>query len=253
MPVVEFLPRPRRVFIWLGVIWSLFVVAYGASQYVNNHVDGLSDRAKSFVKMLDLDAPAAIPQAYQALCLLVISALCLVIARHCRVMGERLGGYWLALAAIFLFLTFDGLCNIHNQFHVKSAKTQEERDAQGIFYFSWTIAYGAALIPIGLLFLRFLLKLPRKFGVLIFIAGVTFVIGALGMEMLYGLFLSRNHGQQRNDVTQVLVTAEESLEMLGEMLMIYACMAFMSEKGIGCHIRPRQSFAPDPIASRQAR
>jgi len=77
------------------------------------------------------------------------------------------------------------------------------------------------------MFLPFVLRLPRKVGIMIIIAAVIFISGALGLEMAAGAYLS-----EVEDLTSALQTPryrmmtnlEEGLEGLGVVIFIAALL-----------------------------
>jgi len=93
----------------------------------------------------------------------------------------------------------------------------------GVFYFGWVVPY---LLMIGFLvpiMLRFLMALPPKSRRWFLAAGVTYLSGAIGMEMLDGRYLEARDGAK--DLTYGLLTVvEEGLEMIGLVVFIHALL-----------------------------
>jgi hypothetical protein len=226
---MEFALRPKRTFIIMGFVWSALVLIYGITQYC--HVRLHMEDTRHLVKFFDLDGKANIPQTFQAIGLLAIAFFLFGIARHNRAQNNPLTIYWKVLAWIFVFLTFDGICGIHNQMHAFHAKNDEEQRKQGVFFFSWTLAYMGLMLPVGIWYLNFLFKLPRTLAIEILVAGVIYVMGAMGMEMVYGWFRA-HYGHVRGSTVAILTTIEESMETLGEMLMLYTLLKHMADQKI---------------------
>ncbi|MTI21386.1 hypothetical protein E1176_10175 [Fulvivirga sp. RKSG066] len=78
------------------------------------------------------------------------------------------------------------------------------------------------------IYIQFVFKLPKKTKKRIIIAAILFIGGAMGLEMLGGNH-AYNHGREGLTYA-VLYTLEESLEMLGVIVLIYALLTFQSEK-----------------------
>jgi hypothetical protein len=77
-------------------------------------------------------------------------------------------------------------------------------------------------------YLRFLRNLPARMRTLLLLAGGLYVGGALGFEILSGMHAVK-HGQE-NAVFAILVTIEETLEMLGVAVFIYALLCQLESR-----------------------
>jgi hypothetical protein len=250
--------RPERTVLIMGILWCGMTAAYAATQYYARHpalakIERLESSGhplasrerqailnpRGVVKLFDLDGEQNLPALYQTLSLGFIAVLLFAIASQRKSVRDPLTLYWSVLACIFVFLMFDEGCSIHNNFHIYSAPNDAEQKKQGLFYFSWTLAYGALMVPVGLWYLRFLVKLPRSYGWRIFVAGVVYVTGALGLEMLFGDYLAHG-GAFHSRMELIFTTIEESLEMLGMLLFIHVLLHYMVEHAV--------AFAVVPIA-----
>jgi hypothetical protein len=97
--------------------------------------------------------------------------------------------------------------------------------AKGFLYFTWIIPFGVlVLIFIGL-YGKFVFSLPKKIKILFITAGSIFLLGSLGMEAIGG-FWADGLGT-RNFLYAMIVTLEESLEMIGILVFIYALMQYI--------------------------
>ncbi len=127
--------------------------------------------------------------------------------------------YWLVLAFLFSFLAADELLSFHEQLILPLRSYFE---LTGYLYFSWVLA-GMLLVLIVLLSsLSFLRSLPRYFFKRFLIAGLIYLTGVIGMEMIgakeaydsgyiYGWVATKERG-----VTYaIIVTIEETLEICG--------------------------------------
>jgi hypothetical protein len=106
----------------------------------------------------------------------------------------------------------------------------------GPFLFAWVIPYGCAVVVIGFLYLRFVLRQPARTRRLIVAAGSVYLAGALGFELIGGWYLSR-HDEIENFNYLLLVAAEEFLEMVGSVLFIYALLDFLGNQLQGGPLR----------------
>ena len=90
------------------------------------------------------------------------------------------------------------------------------------------VPYGIAIGVIGLAYLPFVFELPKETRNHFLLAGVIFVTGAFGVEML-GAREADLYGYET--VTYcVLYSLEEMLEMLGIVLFIYALLSYLARQ-----------------------
>jgi hypothetical protein len=198
------------------------VLAHLAGRYSALHLG--HDTLHGLVPLFDLDHEQNIPTFYSAAAILLTSALAAITAgTRWRTPGTgRL--FWGALAAILLVMAFDEACQLHERL------TPLGRDLLGLphdAYFAWTLPMGIVVLAIGLAFARFVLRLARPIRNLIVLAAAVFLTGAMGMEILGGV-MDRDPG----NVARVLViTLEETLEMLGIVLLIRALLLNLEDQG----------------------
>ena len=212
---------PRRVLVTLLVIIALLVVASSAG--VTWYLHYTPEKLPLLVNLFNLNAEANIPTFFSALLLFASSVSLAVIGTGHRARGEPFIP-WLALAVIFLFMSVDEIATLHEQL---SFWLQGRLHTSGYFFFAWVIPYGIATAVIVILFSRFLFRLPIRTRVLFIVSGATYVAGALGFEMLGGNYIRPG---ARDSVFTVYYTFEESLEMLGIAVFIYALLGYMGEQ-----------------------
>jgi len=92
---------------------------------------------------------------------------------------------------------------------------------------TWIIPGSVTVLIFGLLFLRFVLNLPQKTRYLFIIAGVIFVMGAIGFEYVAREYWERGYSL-RSMTYAAISTVEEFLEMIGVVIFIYALIDYMN-------------------------
>ncbi len=125
---------------------------------------------------------------------------------------------------IFVFLSFDEAFAIHDQM-VFSIRKRLTNDLGGLLYEGWVIPYSALVAFLSVYFLKFVLALPKKIRTFFIIAGIIYLLGALGFEFLEG------YEEKRNGHSLAfwwLNTIEEFLEISGITFFIYALLRYMS-------------------------
>ena len=213
---------PRKVLITMVSVIGLLLFAniLGlVSTYVFHHpyLYGLID-------LIDFDSEKNLPTLYSSLQLMLASSLLVVIGSRHKSSGESYAP-WHALAAIFLYLGIDEFVQIHERF---LDFVREDFQLTGLFYYAWVVPYGIGVLTFVIAFSKFLMKLPRKTARWFIASGAIFVTGAIGFEML-GARHYEAYGLD-NVAYSILYTCEESLEMLGIALFVYALLAYVANE-----------------------
>ena len=208
--------NPKTIFITLLILIICLLIANLIGIVATYFFE--YDDAGGWVALFDFDTEKNIPTFYSSLALMLCSVLLLIIF-----IKQRKPGYphlhWLGLAVIFLFLSIDEAISIHER---SIEPLREILGTSGLLYYAWVIPYSLGLIVLLALYFGFLLNLPKKIRDLFILSGVVFVSGALGIEMIGGLY-TELHGT--NNLTYSLITTcEEFLEMLGIVIFIYALL-----------------------------
>lgn len=186
------------------------------SRFVFEH-----DYVYGLIGLFDFNTEKNIPTFYSSVALIIASLLLLFITNLHK--KEQLPYVlWGVLSFIFLFLSIDEISSIHEKLN---EPIKNNIDATGLLYFAWVIPYGIALIAFVAAYLKFLLKLPKTTMRLFILSGSLFVLGAIGFEMLGGWQAELNGN--RGLLYAIFYTFEESLEMLGVALFIYALLEYI--------------------------
>jgi hypothetical protein len=99
---------------------------------------------------------------------------------------------------------------------------------------------------LGLVYVPFLKRLPKQTRNLFMAAGVIYVGGAVGCEMIGALIVERSGLWSPAFALEVLV--EETLEMSGIALFIYAITSYIQSEFPGMSVRASFNPAPRPAA-----
>jgi hypothetical protein len=198
-------------------------------------------------RLFDLDQEMNVPTVYSALAIAVCAALLAVIARSQRLhRSARHGRPWLLLSLIFVGLALDELLSFHEELLGRIDLGGFSRFTA----FSWVVVGAGFVVILAVAFSRFLIALPATTRRLFLQAGVLFVGGSLGMEVLGGHY----GGPGRQDSLAYLIVAhvEEVLEMAGIVVFLYALLAYLRRETpvvvVRLHIQdegsPRQDDEP---------
>jgi hypothetical protein len=236
---LEIVIRPRTVTRVLLVVVAIVAVTGTIANLVIYQVAPTPDhKIARLMQRFDLGHEPSIPALYSSIALLAASVLLLTIGVAKRNTRDRFAYHWLALAAIFLVLAIDEAVMFHEML------VNSMRDAfqlGGIFFFPWVIPAMFAVLIVGLLYLRFLAHLEPRTRWLFVAAATLFVGGAVGMEMVAGVIIEEHGvatvGDASSEVIEevgaasirhtIVQTIEESLEMLGVVVFIYALLDYL--------------------------
>lgn len=191
----------------LGII-STFYFGYGS--------------VKGVVPLFDFNTEKNIPTFFSSLLLLLSATLFLIIANHHKKLNTSYWP-WVGLSVIFLLLAIDETSVLHERL---GAFLHESLNTSGIFLFAWIIPYGIALFVLLIVYAKFLRQLPSETRTLLIIAGIVFVIGAIGFEMLGG-----QHADEygyKTFIYSVFYTFEELFEMFGVSILLYALLSYIT-------------------------
>jgi len=203
---------------YFSLYWQFFIL------FVLNSIDIVSvyylDNKHIWGGRFSFNKEGNFPSLYSAFAIFFASGLLYIIAKSTKRKKEYYN--WMGLSFVFLFLSLDEWFSLHEKLAVP---TRELLSTSGIFTFAWIIPYGIVLLIFTLAYLRFLFYLPKKTKYLFVTAGSIYVAGALGMEMVGGMIYEL-YGRH-NLYYAIEYTIEESLEMIGIVIFIYALMGYI--------------------------
>ena len=228
----------KKIFYYLILLISSLIVTSAVGQlyrYFINDIDLLVFLAKLFY----VDRERNIPTAYSSIALMLCCILLALITVLKNNQRDSYTVYWRYLSVIFLFLSVDEIVSIHERFG-GPVKLILNIDAVSPLYFAWVVPGIIFVFLLGLIYLRFILSLPTKTRFLFTIAGITFLVGAIGMEMVSGWYASSHGGyasSRGSAIYVMIVHLEEFLEMLGIVIFIYALLQY-----IGSYVESTQIY-----------
>ncbi len=214
--LIEFSPR-KSLLVLLSII-ALLVLANIAGIFARFAFD--EESLFGLVGLFDLHSERNIPTLFSSLQLTLAGLLLFLIGRKHQSNGKKYIA-WIVLAAIFLFLAIDETAAIHERL---GDPLRSVLSPGGFFYFPWVIPYGIAVLLILVCFSRFLMQLPKPINTWFLASGAIYIGGALGSEML-GARHKELFGSD-NISYALYYTVEETLEMLGIALFIYALLKY---------------------------
>lgn len=207
----------------LGMVAVLLILASAGVQlasYLTGH-----DYIYGLVPLFHLEAEQNIPTFFSTFLLLFADILLWTITILKRNQTAPHVSYWALLSFGFFFMAADEAAHIH-ELLIRPTRMLLGNGNLGIFYFSWVIPGIALVLVLALFFLKFLLHLPPKTRPAFLTAATIYIGGAIGFELIGGQIYEL-YG--RNLLYNIISTTEESLEMAGIIVFIWALLLYIAE------------------------
>lgn len=216
--------KPSTVARILGAVACFLVLASIGGQF-SKFVLG-HGTLKGFVDLFNVDLEKNIPTFFSVLLLLFTSLLLALITLINRKKRTAHVLKWAILSSGFMFLAYDEAFQVHEKL-IKPIRVLLGGENLGVFYFAWVIPGIAVVLVLALFFLRFMLHLPTKTRLRFLVAVILFIGGAIGIELIGGSYAELNGTQ--NLMYSIIVTIEESLEMGGLIVFIWALLRYCDD------------------------
>jgi hypothetical protein len=222
-PATNLTLDPRKITLILAALAIVLIFASIMGDILEYSIP--NDRAAiRFNKKFNVDLEMTVPTYFNALILLFSGVLLTIIALLKRKTRDPNTIHWFILAFLFWFMAMDETISLH-EFLIKPLR--DAFNTSGFLYFAWVIVAIPLLIMLALTYRKFIQALPKWARILILLAGTIYVASALGIEMVGGWYFERFGGNQIPYI--VLTTIEETLEMAGILIFIYALLRYLSE------------------------
>jgi hypothetical protein len=190
------------------------------------------DYVFGFVPKFDLDGEINVPTWFSSTLLLLAGLLLLYIAAASRRDRDRWARHWLFLGWVFLLLSADETSGLHG---LLSGPLRSALRLSGALYHAWVLPVGAAVAMMGFAYLRFVSSLPEPTRRLFIVSGVVYIVGAIGFELPEGMYRTAV-GENVTIAYGFLTVLEETFEMAGVVLFIYALLRFIERRWGGIRI-----------------
>ncbi|MCJ7702377.1 MAG: hypothetical protein MUO62_12405, partial [Anaerolineales bacterium] len=178
-----------------------------------------------FRMKVNINREANIPTFFSTLLLLLAALLLWVIGAQERNNKQPFGVHWTVLGVIFLILALDEASGLHERVEDLVKRLYA---FSGLFHYAWVVPAILFVFILGIIYLRFFLAQPRHIQGMLLVAATTFLMGALGAEMVNGWY--RDTIGMTRAIETLLTTTEETLEMLGVILLIRMLMIYLRER-----------------------
>ncbi len=176
-----------------------------------------------FSDIFNVGTERNIPTLFSVLLLWTSAFLCALITFIKKARRERYIIHWGLLSLIFILLGWDEGVQLHDALTNTVLATNLSSIAgikkQGIFTFNWVVIAIPIVFLVGLFYLKFIWSFAPKQKQVLIIAAITYVMGALGMEMI-SAWIYDTIGNHKL-IYIFTSTSEDLLEMSGVVIFIY--------------------------------
>jgi hypothetical protein len=198
----------------LIVLFALTTLAMGIAQTIG------SEWGMAFFSPLDSGAESSVPTWFSVVLLGFGALAAFAIAAVTRPGRERRG--WLILAVALTAMSIDEGAAIHERL---IEPVRDAVDASGLIYHAWVIPGIIVVVLFVIAMYGFWRRLPRRTRLGLLAALGLYLAGAIGMEMLGGLFLTSDGPGASTGLTSL---GEELLEMAGTAVLLGALLTHLS-------------------------
>ncbi|NEX95111.1 hypothetical protein [Caulobacter sp. 17J65-9] len=231
---------PAAVPLCLGVLAAV-LVALSAGQDLFLAFSPSLDAQR--IWLLDLDYEYNFSTWFSSAVLLGAAIQLFEIAEQARLASDRFFAHWAILSLSFAALSADEFIGLHERM---SDVLQASLDTHGALYPAWVIPVLIVCAAGAFAYRGFLKALPWPVARTMLLAAVLYIGGAAGFEMAAGGFFENDTTDQQ--AYRVVTTLEESGEMAGAILFLYA-LALHRRGAEGTRPKPRP-FGASPATDR---
>jgi len=220
----------------LMVLVVLNLITIALENYLNNHTDSTITGSQAFkgyvTGMFSFDVEKNIPSYFSTITFLISAILLFGISSQVKSSNQPLNfRKWYLMGCTFVWLALDELFSLH-ELLIKPTriflKNMLQQENLGFLHFAWVLPYVLLFVFMGLYFYKFIFGLPRKTLINFIAAGVVFITGAVGLEMVGGYYVSSG-GNELNMTYKLCTVLEEVLEILGIIIFIYSLIKHIEE------------------------
>ncbi len=176
------------------------------------------------VHLFDLNEEGNVPTYFATLLHCTSALLLFLISINHKKADDECWVKWRILSMVFIYISVDEAAHIHELTIIPLITIL---GTSGLLLFAWVIPAFIIMLLFTVYFWTFFLQLPKNTRKLFFLAAAIFVGGAMGFELLEGYWVEL-HGTD-NLIFSTFTTTEESMEMFGVIIFIYALLGYLSE------------------------
>ncbi len=211
------LPSALRVGLFVFIVICVLLTGHLAGAILSNML-GIGE-GFGLIPLFNFDTEQNLPTFFSVLIILA-SALCVV--AHTYYKGANSAAYrWegFLIGALIFFIALDEFASIHERI---GGSLSYYMETDGVFHHAWLVPYLVGVVLFAPIALKWLSSLSWRLRMRICSAGMLYIGGAVGMEMVAGLIETNGAllEQTRYTLLFTAMTLEECLEMSGMGLFL---------------------------------
>jgi len=175
-----------------------------------------------------LDGEGNVPAIFSTWLFLLNAVIFLIVWKAACLSGDS-HKIWLFLSSVFVFLALDESISIHERL---INPLRQALGATGIFYYAWIIPYGVGVVLLAIIAIPVFWRMQKRIRFWFGLSAATYLVATIGLEMISGKYLVMMN-EQKDIVWILMVTLEESLEMVGLIILVYAQLLLLRDKHNG--------------------
>jgi hypothetical protein len=172
-----------------------------------------------------IDGEGNVPAIFSTLLFLINAMLFLMVRKAAGLAGDS-QKIWLVLSIVFVFLALDESISIHERL---IDPLRLALNATGIFYYAWIIPYGIGVVLLAIVAIPVFWRMQKRIRFYFGLSAASYLFAAIGLEMISGKYLVMMN-ENKDIVWVLMVTLEESLEMVGLIILVYALLLLLRNK-----------------------
>jgi hypothetical protein len=172
-----------------------------------------------------LDGEGNVPAIFSTWLFLLNAVIFLIVWKAACLSGDS-HKIWLFLSSVFVFLALDESISIHERL---IDPLRQALGATGIFYYAWIIPYGVGVVLLAIVAIPVFWRMQKRIRFWFGLSAATYLVATIGLEMISGKYLVMMN-EQKDIVWIFMVTLEESLEMVGLIILVYAQLLLLRDK-----------------------
>lgn len=217
MSLVNVSLNPERVARILGSILAILMLGHGVALLMTYGFD--HDYVFGLVPLFNIAMEHNIPTLFATL-LLFGSGVCFFVLYRIGDTSRHVRYVWLLLSLVFCGLAVDEAVLIHERM---IGPVRDRLDLGGYLFFAWVVPYSLGVAVLACLVALPIWRLGWRYRMLFGIAGMTYLGGAIGVEMLSAHYYETNR-EQVDLYYRLFQTAEEFLEFAGLIVLVYTLL-----------------------------
>lgn len=170
------------------------------------------------------DYEESVPTYFSSIILLLSAILLAIIFKVKFKLSDPFSTNWMMLSILFAILSIDEIAGFHE---IIIDPLNNLLHFSGYLRFSWVIPALIFVFIFTLSYLKFLNSFSSKYRNGFILSGFIYVLGAIGIEMISAKLFINDVVSANDLIYNLVITLEESLEMLGVMIFITVLLSYI--------------------------